>query len=163
MNSNRAASQWKSNKSMQKRFTHHKEDKHCPRVTSWSLNQTKHQWKCCIAAGQSERQCRHYTGHCQWKKENRSTCTSSMCTGSMAIRNWFPVPSNQSSTVGEFLFLMPPSSRLAARSLRAQIKFKNKSQCEQTQRCQGMKASCQPTKAKWVHQRRGQCLFANSK
>lgn len=74
-----------------------------------------------------------------------------------------PSRSKQSRAGGEFLFLMPPSSRLAARSLRAQIKFKSKSQCEQTQRCQGMKASCQATKAKWVHQRRGRCLFANSK
>lgn len=74
-----------------------------------------------------------------------------------------PVPSEQSRAGGEFFFLMPPSRRLAARSLRAQIKFKSKSQCEQTQRCQRMKASCQATKAKRVHRRRARCLFANSK
>lgn len=154
MDANGAASQWNSNKSIQKS---------CYRVTSRALNQIKQITNGNAALKQGSLKAIVATSQEIVCDREKTGPLVPVQTGSMATENWFPVPSNQSSTGGELLFLMPPSRRLAARSLRAQIKFKSKSQCEQTQRCQGMKASCQPTKAKWVHQRRGRCLFASSK
>lgn len=146
---------------MQRRFMQHKEDKPCYRVASGAKKKKKINAN--IALKKVSLKANVATSAEIVGDGEKTGPLVPVQTGSMALQNWFPVPSNQSSTGGEFLFLMPPSSRLAARSWRAQIKFKSKSQCEQTQRCQGMKASCQATKAKWVHQRRGWCLFAKSK